>query len=73
MQYCKVVLKEMPSVIFAHAYKGSNYDYVLPRQKNTMEITFVEQGDISVIKNGRMAYLQPENSLVLRGFWHDSG
>ena len=64
MQYCKVILNGVPTPMFAHTYESTHYDYALPRSENQLEISYIEQGEAKVWKNGRVAYIRPENTLA---------
>lgn len=65
MNYCKVILKQVPTPIFAHTYESDHYDYTIPKCKNGMEISFIEKGQSNVWKDGKLAYTKPENTLFV--------
>lgn len=63
MRYCKVILKQVPTPVFAHTYQGSLCNCLLPKCENCLEISFVEKGEITVWKQGTVAYKCPEHTL----------
>lgn len=65
MNYCKIILKQVPTPIFAHAYESAHYDYILPKASNNMEISYIEQGEVKVWKNGKHVDTTPERSFVV--------
>ncbi len=65
MNYCKIILKQVPTPIFAHTYESAHYDYILPKSPNEMEISFIEQGAVNVWKNGKLIDITPEQSFAV--------
>lgn len=64
MQYCKVILNEVPVPLFAHIYESTRYDYLLPQMENTLELSFIEQGDVLVSQEGIYTQTHRENTLI---------
>lgn len=65
MQYCKVILNGVPTPMFAHTYESAHYDYMLPKSENQIEISYVEQGEVVVWKDGCISHVRPENTLCV--------
>ena len=63
MQYCKIVLKEIPMPVFAHTYENTQYDYVLLQEPQSLELSFIEQGAVDVYQKDQHVRSMPENSL----------
>ena len=65
MNYCKIILKQVPTPIFAHTYESDHYDYTLPKSPHEMEISFIEQGTVNVWKDGKRIGVIPEQSFTI--------
>ena len=53
MRFYKVVLKTLPSVMFAHSYETDAYNISFKRNVNRLEFSYVEKGDVvKAFKNG---------------------
>lgn len=71
MQYCKVVFRQIPIPVFAHTYENAQYNYVLLREENALELGFIEKGAVEIFQNGQLVRSLPENSLNVICFHED--
>lgn len=64
MKIHSVSLKSLPNIVFAHQYTSENYDMEFPEQPNFIEISYIQNGEITIIKENEIERV-PENAIMI--------
>ena len=65
MAYYKILIRQIPRILFAHGYKTDHYDIQFSPVEQMMEISYLEQGDaIKTYENGEQDFIQAPSLAV---------
>lgn len=60
MKYSKILIKQLPRVMFAHGYKTQRYDFFFAPAAGMLEITYFEQGSaVRTYADGEKCFIEP--------------
>ena len=73
MKIHSVSLKSLPNIVFAHQYTSENYDMEFPEQPNFIEISYIQNGEITIIKEKERTLAYAGQSHITVGFTVELG
>lgn len=64
MDYYKLIIKQIPTIVGAHGYTSTSYDIQFPKQDRFIEITYVELGEVEKITESGKNFIIPASSIL---------